>query len=206
MTSSLNNPITDSAITLSEESPLLPTDGSIPASVGRSEHRMDRYCDPRRCDGNDVGSAALAPCQEALGSQCFEGVPDRYAADPHHFGQFSLRGNADRHRPLSLEYQLSQSAGQCVFRQGLRFHRGPLPVTRPAGPGRLRMRRSRAWQWLRRGRRSCQRHLNRRDTAGRKRHHHLPLLDGHILQRPCRHVVGLVECIMSGHLAVHDPS
>ncbi len=40
----LNNPITVSASALSHESPVLPTDGSMPAWASRSVYRIDRYC------------------------------------------------------------------------------------------------------------------------------------------------------------------
>ena len=43
----LNNPITLSASALSYESPVLPTDGSMPASANRSVYWIDRYCTPR---------------------------------------------------------------------------------------------------------------------------------------------------------------
>jgi hypothetical protein len=47
ISSVLNNPITLSASALSYESPVLPTDGSMPAWANRSVYRIDRYCTPR---------------------------------------------------------------------------------------------------------------------------------------------------------------
>ena len=47
MTSVLNSPITLSARELSQESPALPTEGSMSASAGLSVERMLTYCDPR---------------------------------------------------------------------------------------------------------------------------------------------------------------
>ena len=43
MTSVLNNPTTDFAGALSYESPMLPTEGSMPASANRSVYRIDKY-------------------------------------------------------------------------------------------------------------------------------------------------------------------
>ena len=43
MTSVLNNPITDSARAFSYESPMLPAEGSMPASANRSVYRIDKY-------------------------------------------------------------------------------------------------------------------------------------------------------------------
>src|SRR5690606_26320901 len=71
MTSVLKRPITDSASALSYESPLLPTEFSIPASAKRSVYRMDRYwvdskgrrntsTTGRSCDGCEE-AAALGP-------------------------------------------------------------------------------------------------------------------------------------------------
>src|SRR5439155_13143743 len=47
ISSVLNNPITVSASALSYESPVLPTDGSMPAWANRSVYRIDKYCTPR---------------------------------------------------------------------------------------------------------------------------------------------------------------
>src|ERR671910_1212647 len=44
ITSALNKPLIVSARALSYESPVLPTDGSMPASASRSVYRIDRYC------------------------------------------------------------------------------------------------------------------------------------------------------------------
>ena len=44
MISVLKSPMTDFAIALSYESPLLPTEGAMPASANRSVYLIERYC------------------------------------------------------------------------------------------------------------------------------------------------------------------